>query len=53
MILHINLWEKNADNECWFRLKQYDKWYDNVYDWLEDHPNKDITFQIMMILKYS
>lgn len=27
--------------------------YNNVNDWLIDHPNKEIEFQVMMRLKYS
>lgn len=30
-----------------------DKMYENENDWLIDNPNKDILFQVQMILKYS
>jgi hypothetical protein len=29
------------------------KHYDNVTDWLKDHPNQDNAFQVEMLLKYA
>jgi hypothetical protein len=29
------------------------KRYENIHDWLKDHPNQDNSFQIEMLLKYS
>jgi hypothetical protein len=40
-----------TDEEYSFWLN--DKVYENVNDWLIDNPNKDKTFQVQMILKYS
>jgi hypothetical protein len=28
-------------------------YYENIHDWLKDHPNQDNTFQIEMLLKYT
>ncbi len=31
----------------------HDKPYENIHDWLMEHPNQDNTFQVEMILKWS
>jgi hypothetical protein len=40
-----------VDGTCQFYLNG--KYYENIHDWLKDHPNQDNTFQVEMLLKYS
>jgi hypothetical protein len=39
----------NGSKQWWLN----DKRYDNVHDWLKDHPNQDNAFQVEMLLKWS
>jgi hypothetical protein len=43
----------DTNNKTWFNIECEQKFTRNVNDWLENHPNKNLTFQAMMRLKYS
>jgi hypothetical protein len=41
------------DNDEFYRFWLNDKEYDNIHDWLKDHPNQTNAFQVEMLLKYT
>jgi hypothetical protein len=41
----------NSDGSEQFWLN--DQSYENIHDWLKDHPNQDNAFQVEMLLKYT
>jgi hypothetical protein len=65
LITGEKLWCK--EKNCWHRLtgpafidndgKEYfwliGKFYENIHNWLKEHPNQVNAFQVEMLLKYS
>jgi hypothetical protein len=42
----------HSNGSEWFYLNDI-CYYENVKDWLEDHPNQENAFQVEMLLKYT
>jgi hypothetical protein len=41
----------HSDGNYFFRLNGKD--YDNIYDWLQEHPNQDLSFKKEMVVRWG